>query len=73
MTVINIITMLIKTMKGVNNVKLAYGAIMNPTLMSIDVIIITSNDTTMTSKTKMTPLLMRMARNITINKRRMTT
>ena len=43
-----IITMLIKTMKGVNNVKLTYGAIMNPTLMSIDVIIITSNDTTMT-------------------------
>ena len=39
MTVINIITMLVKTMKGVNNVKLAY-----------DIIIIMSNDTTMISK-----------------------
>ena len=39
MTVINIITMLIKTVKGVNNVKLAY-----------DIIIIMSNDTTMISK-----------------------
>ena len=48
MTAVNIITMLVKTVKGVNNVKLAYGAIMNPTLMSTGVIIIMSNDTTMT-------------------------
>ena len=62
MTVINIITMLVKTVKRVNNVKLVYN-----------VIIIMSNDTTMTKKTTITPLLMRMASNITINKRRMTT
>ena len=62
MTVINIITMLVKTVKRVNNVKLVY-----------DVIIIMSNNTTMTEKTTMTFPLMRMARNITTNKRRMTT
>ena len=62
MTVINIITMLVKIVKGVNNVKLAY-----------DIIIIMSNDTTMISKMTMNPLLMRMTSTITTNKRRMTT
>ena len=62
MTVINIITMLVKTVKRVSNMKLVY-----------DVIIIMSIDTTMTKKTTMTPLLLRMAGNITTNKRRMTT
>ena len=47
MTVINIITMLVKTVKGVNNVKLAYGAIMNSTLMTTGAINIMSNNTTM--------------------------
>ena len=47
MTVINIITMLVKIVKGVNNVQLANGAIMNSTLMSIDAINIMSNNTTM--------------------------
>ena len=62
MTVINIITMLVKIVKGVNNVKLAY-----------DIIIIMSNDTTMISKMTMNSLLMRMTSTITTNKRRMTT
>ena len=62
MTVINIITMLVKIVKGVNNMKLAY-----------DIIIIMSNDTTMISKMTMNPLLMRMTSTITTNKRRMTT
>ena len=62
MTVINIITMLVKIVKGVNNMKLAY-----------DIIIIMSNDTTMISKMTMNPLLMRMTSTIATNKRRMTT
>ena len=48
MITINIISMLAKTVKGVNNVKLAYGAIMNSTLMTTGAINIMSNDTTMT-------------------------